>query len=73
MTDYTNFAAEILRNEAWPHVYAVLEQRLTDQWKNSTPDDWKGRERVFDRLQALRDVRQQLESIIAEGQFARKP
>ena len=71
--NYENFAAEILRNEAWPHVYATLETRLTEQWKNSAPEDWKGRERTFDRLQSLRDVRQELESIIAQGQFARKP
>ena len=71
--NYTNFAAEILRNEAWPHVYSVLETRLVEQWKNSPVDNWKLRERIYDQLQALRDVRQQLESIIAEGQFARKP
>lgn len=72
-SDLGNYAYDLLNNPAWEHAYSVLEGRLTSQWKNSAVDDWKSRERVFAQLQALMDVKQQLETFLAEGQFARKP
>jgi hypothetical protein len=42
----------------------VLTERLVDSWKSSSPEDWKGRERMFDQLKALQDVSRQLEDFI---------
>ena len=66
-------AAQILENEAWDEAYTQLESALVDNWKASEPDAWKVRESIYERLQALKDVRAQLETFLATGQFARKP
>ena len=75
MTKHKNalLAAQILENEAWGEAYEQLESALIEGWKASEPDAWKAREGLYERLQALKDVRAQLETFLATGQFARKP
>ena len=58
-------AEEILRNEIFQEAISTLESGLVAEWKATTPDSWKSRERLYDRLQALMDLRQQLETFIA--------
>jgi len=54
----------VLESEIFSEVFKVLDDRMTSLWKSSHPDQWKYRERVFDQLQALQDVKRQLEDFI---------
>jgi hypothetical protein len=54
----------ILDNEVLAEAFALLEERIVSNWKSSSPDQWKSRERMFEQLTALQDVKQQLETFI---------
>jgi hypothetical protein len=57
-------AEEIFRNDVFHLAFDYLEQVLIAEWKSSSPEAWKARERTYDRLQALIDVKAQLENFI---------
>ena len=59
-----NNARELLRNEVFNEACKVLEEGLIAAWKATPPDAWKQRESLYDKLQALQDVKQQLEVFI---------
>jgi hypothetical protein len=71
--DKARLAEELFRNEVFHEAFNELESSLVAKWKATPPDSWKSREKLYDQLQALMDLRQQLETFIATGQFARKP
>jgi hypothetical protein len=59
-----NNARDLLRNDVFKEACEVLERNLMDSWKATPPDAWKQRESLYERLQALRDIRVQLENFI---------
>lgn len=61
----SNLARDILRNDIFNEAVREIESFLIAEWKTSHPDAWKARERVYDRLQALMDVKAKLETYIA--------
>lgn len=66
MTPYeraTN-ARQLLDNPVLDEAFGEIKSRLVSSWETTHPDQWKAREGLFDRLQALKDVRQQLETFI---------
>jgi hypothetical protein len=54
----------LLESEIFDEAFKALDARLTSLWKSSHPDQWKYRERVFDQLGALQDVKHLLEDFI---------
>lgn len=78
-SERARLAEEILRNEVFDEAIKTLEGALIAEWKSSHPDKWKDREATFGKLQALMDIRQQLENFIhtaalettAKGQHGR--
>ena len=66
-------AQQVLDNPVWEEVFAELRESLISQWEATSKDDWRLRERIFGELQALKDVRQKLETFVALGQIERKP
>lgn len=66
-------AREIFESEVWADAYADLQGSLHSAWEASPPDDWKGRERIYDRLQALKDLKAQLESYQHFGALRKEP
>ena len=54
----------ILDNPILDEAFGEVKSRLMSSWEATHPDQWKVREGLFDRLQALKDVRQQLETFI---------
>lgn len=63
-SERANQAQLILDNETFHEAFQAVERGLVDLWKASAPDAWKQRERVYDQLKALQDVKQQLETYI---------
>jgi hypothetical protein len=66
-------AKQVLENPVWEETFAELKDSLVGQWESTSKDDWRLRERIFSELQALKDVKQKLETYVAMGQFDRKP
>lgn len=54
----------LLRNEIFTEACEVIERNLWDSWKATPPDAWKRREALYERLQALGDIRAQLQTFI---------
>jgi hypothetical protein len=63
-TERARLAEEVLRNEVFNEAFEVLEQYLVAEWKVSPPENWKSRERTYEKLQALIDVKAQLQTFI---------
>ena len=61
----STLARDLLRNDIFNEAIKEIESSLVGEWKASHPDAWKARERVYDRLQSLMDIRAQLETYIA--------
>lgn len=58
-------AKELLDSEAWAKAYAAVESSLAASWSVET--EWRKREALWERLQALKDLKAQLESFVADG------
>jgi len=67
-----SLAAQVLENEAYAEAYAAIERDLTTQWACTTPPAAQLRERLYERLQALKDVKGQLESFLATGALPKR-
>ena len=67
-----SLAQQILTNEAWEEAFATIERGLTAQWATTTPPAAQLRERLYERLQALKDVKGQLESFLATGALPKR-
>lgn len=69
MTNRSNsfLAAQILENEAWEEAFKQLNASLHASWEHTSPDEWKKREQIYERLQALQDVKNKLETFLATG------
>jgi hypothetical protein len=65
-------AAELLNSEVWAEAYAELTNSLHLRWEGTQPDDWKERERIYDRLQAIKDLKAQFESF-QSGALRKEP
>lgn len=57
-------ADEALRNEVIQEAFEVIERNLHAEWSSSSPDKWKDRERTYDKLQALMDLKAQFQTFI---------
>jgi hypothetical protein len=57
-------ARQILENQVLQEAFIDLASRLHGSWEASHPDKWKDREAIFNQLQALKDLKAQLESYI---------
>lgn len=63
-SDRARWANEALQNKVITEAFDCLEANLIAEWKSSPPDKWKGREATYDKLQALMDLRSQLQNFI---------
>lgn len=66
-THLASLAKQILENEAWGKAFSELEKGLMAEWATTTPPAAQVREKLYERLQALRDVKGQLERFLATG------
>ncbi len=64
-SERARLANEILNNEVFDEAFKAQERALIAEWKASHPDKWKDREATYMKLQALLDVKQQLDNFIA--------
>lgn len=69
MTNRSNsfLAAQILENEAWEDAFKQLNASLHSSWEHTAPEEWKKREQIYERIQALQDVKTKLETFLATG------
>ena len=63
-------AQTALENPAIIAAFKSIEENCIDGWRNSQPRDSEGRELLYQRMQALEGVRQQLETAVANGQLS---
>jgi len=63
-SERARLADEALRNPVVTEAFEVIERNLVAEWKSSNPEKWKDRERTYERLQALIDLRAQLQTFI---------
>ena len=63
-------ASELLDSEIWALAYDAWRSSLHEQWESCS--DWRERERIYDRLQALKDLKAQLESF-QNGALRKEP
>lgn len=63
-SERSRLASEALDNPVLNEAFDVLELSIYAEWKSSSPDQWKGRERTYERLQALLDLKAQLQTFI---------
>ncbi len=63
-TERIFYAEEMLRNPLFDEVMKELESSLIAEWKVSPPDSWKSREATYQKLQALMDIRAQIQTFI---------
>ena len=54
----------VIGNQAFLDAFQSLEWDLMASWKATSPDQWKDRERLYDQLRALQDVKHKLETFI---------
>jgi len=66
-------ATELFESEVWEEAYAELKNSLHAAWEASRPDDYEGRERAYNRLQALMDMRAQLQTFQFFGAPRKEP
>lgn len=60
----SRLAREALDNPVIEEAFDAIEMSIYAEWKSSSPDQWKGRERTYERLQALLDLKAQLQTFI---------
>ena len=65
-------AGQILENEVWQSAFVELERALMTEWATTTPPAAQLREKLYDRLQALKDVKGQLETFFATGALRKR-
>jgi len=65
-------AGQILENEVWQSAFTELERALMTEWATTTPPAAQLREKLYDRLQALKDVKGQLETFFATGALRKR-
>jgi hypothetical protein len=70
---YSSQAAQVLENEAWNEAFTQLDASLHSSWAHTSPDEWKKREQIYERIQALQDVRNKLETFLATGALDQNP
>lgn len=68
----SSLAKQILENEAWQKAFVECERGLMTAWATSAAPDWKLREQLYERLQALKDVKGQLETFLATGALPKR-
>jgi hypothetical protein len=57
-------ARQILENQVLREAFSDLTNRLHDSWESSPLDQFREREAIFNQLQALKDLKAQLEDYI---------
>jgi len=65
-------ARQILENEVWQSAFSELERALMTEWATTTQPAAALREKLYDRLQALKDVKGQLETFFATGALRKR-
>jgi len=65
-------ARVIIEDPLLSSAFDALDARFLMAWRNTRADDLSGRERLWHHIQALGEVRQQLESILSDGLIARE-
>jgi hypothetical protein len=65
-------AKELLESELLIAAYAEVEKGLVEGWITSQPRDTDGRERLWHSLQANRRHKAMLESVVSNGNLAKK-
>lgn len=65
-------ASELLAHPAFADLMSQLERSYIESWRRTAYDDDKTREQMFRRLQALYDIKAQLELFVHEGTLTRK-
>jgi hypothetical protein len=63
-------AKEILENEEFSRAFDLIEQELTQAWKNSPQRDAEGREKLFLALTMLSKVKASLTTTMETGKLA---
>ena len=63
-------ADALLRNELLSESFSILEDEYIEAWKSSPVRDEEGREKIFQMIQALRSVKQNLEEVAMTGKLA---
>lgn len=63
-------AQSLLQNELLAEAYAKIEAELISAWINSPPRDNDGRERAWNAVQANRNHRRYLETVVNNGKMA---
>lgn len=64
-------AQEIIQNEIYIEAFSMIEQELTDQWKQSPVRDAEGREKLWLMLRLLGKVKLALEYTMDSGKLAK--
>ena len=67
MRNLSSQAAQVLENEAWLESFKQLYESLHAQWASTAHEEWRKREMLYERIQALQDVRMKLETLMATG------
>lgn len=57
-------AKQVLQNSVFTEALQSLEDDLVASWKATLPEKWKERERLYDQLKSLQDVKHKLETFI---------
>lgn len=64
------FAAELLKSEPFHEVMEELERDIWEQFINSTADSQAARELLYTHINALKYIKEKLESYIQQGKLA---
>jgi hypothetical protein len=62
----------VLENEQFKRAFAMIQQEIIDQWKQSPVRDQEGRERLWNLLQISQKFKLTLESTISTGTLAKR-
>jgi hypothetical protein len=65
-------AANVFENASFRVVVKAVDARIKDDWTNSRPDDWKGREALYQKQALLQELVAELVQTIADGQIERE-
>ena len=65
-------ASELLAHPAFSEVMSALESSYIEGWRRTAYDNDKLREQMWRRLQALYDIKAQLELFVHEGTLSKK-
>jgi hypothetical protein len=64
-------AEALLAHPLLVEAFELIEQELTQEWRNSPARDEEAREKLWLTLKCLHKVRGQLQHVVETGQFAR--